>query len=346
MRVFQEKFGKTRDSKEAYLFTLADTQGIKVRITNFGGIITSILMPDRFGVYEDVVLGFRHFEDYFSELYQTSYPYLGAICGRFAGRIKNGRFTVNGSNHQLVQNNGPNHIHGGLEGFDRKLWDFETFESPRESGIKLSYLSIDGEENYPGNLAVKVTYTLNERDELRIEYEAVTDKATPLNLTNHTYFNLSGGKNTVLDHELQLEADEYTVLDEMSIPLGTYKSVSGTPFDFRMPEKLGKRIIELADGYDQNLIIRGDAGVLRKAAILSEKESGRRLEVLTTQPGLQVYSGYYLPEINGRFGRFSGIALETQHFPDSPNHPGFPDTILKPGEVFNERSIFKFSSAF
>jgi aldose 1-epimerase len=342
MRISQQKFGETKDGKEVHLFTFENLEGVKVSITNYGGIITSILMPDQFGVYDNIVLGFKSFEDYVSESYLSSCPYFGAICGRFAGRIKDGRFSINGDNYQLVQNDGPNHLHGGLHGFDKKLWDFEIFEEPQKAGVKLSYLSQDGEENFPGNLKVTVIYSLNTNNELHISYSATSDKATPVNLTNHTYFNLSGGKAKVLDHELQLESEFYSEIDEMTIPVGTCKSVAGTPLDFRRAEPIRKGITELAVGYDHNFIINGEVGAMRKAAILSERKSGRQVEVFTTQPGLEVYSGYYLPELNGKYGRYGGIALETQHFPDSPNHPGFPDTILKPGEVFNEHTLFKF----
>lgn len=344
MRIHQQKFGETIDGKEVTLFTLANPKGITVNITNYGGIITSILMPDRLGNYDDVVLGFKRFEDYIDESYLSSYPYLGAICGRFANRISHGRFMVDGVEYHLGQNSGSNHIHGGLEGFDKKLWNFKILEYPQELALKLSYFSPDGEENYPGNLKVDIIYRLNKRNELIIEYHAVSDKSTPVNLTNHTYFNLSGGKNNVLKHKLELESEEYTKTDITSIPMGTYDSVSETPLDFRGGELIGKRIAQFDDGYDHNYIIKGNVGMLRKAAVLSENESGRRVEILTTQPGIQVYSGYYLPNINGRPGRYSGIALETQHFPDSPNHPGFPDTILKPGEIFKELTVYRFNS--
>ncbi len=342
MRISQQKFGDTKDGKEVHLFTFENLEGIKVNITNYGGIITSILMPDQYGEYDNVVLGFKNFEDYISESYLSSYPYLGAICGRFVGRIKDGRFSINGDNYQLVKNDGPNNVHGGLQGFDKKLWDFEIFQESQKAGVKLTYLSQDGEENFPGNLKVTVIYSINRNNEFHISYLATSDKATPVNLTNHTYFNLTGGKATVLDHELHLESEFYSEVDEMSIPVGTSKSVEGTPLDFRRAEVIGKGIAELSEGYNHNFIINGEVGKMRKAAILSENKSGRQVEVFTTQPGLQVYSGYYLPELNGKYGPYGGIALETQHFPDSPNHPGFPDTILKPGEVFNEHTLFKF----
>lgn len=343
MHLDQKEFGKTACGQEVKLFSLVNPEGITVTVTNYGGVITSIIAPDKDGNKENVVLGFDTFDKYNSEAYLANYPYLGAICGRYANRIAKGKFSINGDSYELAVNNGPNHLHGGLTGFDKKVWNAEVIENETEVGVALTYRSVDGEENFPGNLDLCVTYTLNDNNELNIDYKATTDKATPVNLTNHSYFNLSGTHQHMLEHHLQVEADEFTKVDNTLIPVGTYEGVAGTAYDFRVAHPINQNMEGLEDGYDMNFVVRGEAGELREAAILQHKESGRKMEVLTTQPGIQVYTGYYLPEIDGKMGRYSGVALETQHYPDSPNKPEFPNTILKPEEQYHEITIYRFS---
>ncbi|MCL3779173.1 galactose mutarotase [Prolixibacteraceae bacterium JC049] len=341
MQIEQLKWGAI-NGKEVTLFSLVNPNGITVKLTNYGGIITEVSMNDKQGNKSNVVLGFDNLAAYTSEEYLANYPYLGAICGRYANRIGKGNFSVDGTTYKLAINNGPNHLHGGLCGFDKKVWDATVIENEDEVSVVLTYTSVDGEENYPGNLDVCVTYTLNDNDELNIDYKATTDKATPVNLTNHSYFNLSGENQQVLDHHLQVESDEYTNVDNNLIPVGTYKGVAGTPYDFRLKHPINQLMEGLADGYDMNFVVRGENGELRNAALLAHNESGRKIEVLTTQPGIQVYTGYYLPEIEGKMGRYTGVALETQHFPDSPNKPEFPETILQPGDLYQETTIYRF----
>jgi aldose 1-epimerase len=292
-----------------------------------------------------VVCGFDKLETYISNEYLRSYPYFGAIIGRFGNRIANGHLEIEGSTYEMAINNGLNHLHGGIVGFDRRLFDFEIYENKNEVGVKLSYLSPDGEENYPGNLKVTCIYTLNNDNELGIQYYAETDKTTVVNLTNHTYFNLTGGKENILNHELELTATQMTEMIGQ-IPTGNIISVAGTPFDFTTCKKINHKMEALPMGYDDNFVFANKTNGLRYIGFLKESESGRKLEVHTTQPGMQVYTGYWNPKlvIDGvkKFGKFSGIALETQHYPDSVHHSNFPTTILKPGETFDEKTIYKF----
>ncbi len=342
MELRREQFGEGRKGDAIVLFTLKNDNGIVVKTTNFGGIITAIEQPGRNGRVDNIVLGFDTFETYNSEQYIAGYPYFGALCGRYANRIAKGAFSIEGKNYRLAVNNGPNHLHGGNKGFDRKVWKAVPFEREGVVGVVLSYLSPDGEEGYPGNLDVSVEYSLNNSNELGIRYSATTDRATPVNLTNHTYFNLTGGKAAILGHNLGVWAAKYTPTDDTLIPLGVYKEVGESVFDFRRERLIGAYFDQLPEGYDVNYVLDGEPGVLRRAALLSEPVTGRMVEVLTTQPGLQLYTGHYIPEIDGKFGRYSGVALETQHFPDSPNRPEFPDTILHPGEQFNEVTVYRF----
>jgi aldose 1-epimerase len=345
MKIEIATFGKLPDGNEAKLFTLSNDKNLAVKITNYGAIITSIEMPDTNGKAENVVCGFEKLETYISDEYLKSYPYFGAIIGRFGNRIAKGKLEIEGKTYKMAINNGPNHLHGGKIGFDRKLFNAEAFENENEIGIKLSYLSPDLEENYPGNLKVTCIYTLNNNNELGIEYQAETNKTTVVNLTNHSYFNLTGGKENILNHELELTATKMTEMVDQ-IPTGKIIPVAGTPFDFTSSRKLNHRMAEVPIGYDDNFVLDNESGDLKFIGTLKENKSGRKIEVLTTQPGVQVYTGYWNPELTiegkKKFGSYSGIALETQHYPDSVNQPDFPTTLLKPGEKYNESTIYRF----
>ena len=342
MKITATTFGTLKDGREAQLFTLSNNT-IKIKITNYGAIITAIDMPNKNGSIDNIVCGFDNLETYQSDEYLAGCPYFGAIIGRFGNRISKGHLEIEEKTYELAVNNGPNHLHGGLEGFDKKLFDAEIIESEDEVGVKLSYFSPDGEENYPGNLKVTCIYTLNEENDLGIQYYAETDKTTVVNLTNHTYFNLTGGKENILNHELELNATKITDMVEQ-IPTGKILPVVGTAFDFTSPKKINADGLEM--GYDDNFVFDNEDGDLIMAGTLSEAKSGRQVEVYTTQPGMQVYTGYWIPEftIDGKkkFGSYSGIALETQHYPDSVHHPKFPTTTLKPGELYDQKTIYKF----
>jgi aldose 1-epimerase len=345
MKIVKSNFGKLPDGTEAKHFTLTNDNNLAVKITNYGAIITSIEMPDKKGNIDNIVCGFEKLQTYLSDEYLGNYPYFGAIIGRFGNRIAKGNLEIEGKTYEMAINNGPNHLHGGKIGFDRRLFDAETFENEKEIGLKLTYLSPDMEENYPGNLNVTCIYTLNNTNELSIEYQAETDKTTVVNLTNHTYFNLTGGKENILNHELELTATKMTEMVDQ-IPTGNINSVAGTPFDFTNPKKINHRMAEVPMGYDDNFVLDNESGELKYIGTLKENKSGRKVEVLTTQPGVQVYTGYWNPELTiegkKRFGSFSGIALETQHYPDSVNRPEFPTTLLNPGKKYNEKTIYKF----
>lgn len=346
MKIEKQPFGKLNDGREVSLFTLSNS-AITVKIINYGAIITAIEMPDNKGRSENIVCGFDMLENYLSDEYLGNYPYFGSIIGRFGNRIAKGHLEIDGKVYKMAINNGPNHLHGGKTGFDKRLFSAEIFENESEIGLKLTYMSPDGEENYPGNLSVTCIYTLSNKNELGIEYYAETDKTTVVNLTNHTYFNLTAGKENILNHELFLVATEMTEMIEQ-IPTGKIVSVTGTPFDFTSPKKINHQFDVMTMGYDDNFVLGNESGELKFAGYISEAGSGRKTEVYTTQPGIQVYTGYWNPElvIDGKkkFGRFSGIALETQHYPDSVNQPGFPTTLLKPGEKYNHKTIYKFIS--
>lgn len=345
MNISKTLFGKLPGGEEVFLFKLRNDNGIEVSVTNYGAIVTSVIAPDRQGNPANIVCGFDKLEDYLSEAYLGNYPYFGAICGRVANRISKGRFTLDGKDYQLAINNGPNHLHGGLTGFDRRLWRPEMLQSDGKVGVMMTYLSRDGEENYPGNLEVGCIYSLNNDNELMIDYFASTDQTTIVNLTNHSYFNLTGGQTNILEHELQLNASKITESTDL-IPTGNIIPVAGTPFDFTSAKPLGKDIGQLETGYDLNYVLDNDAGKLVWAGCLSEKTSGRKVEVFTTQPGIQLYTGYWIPEliIEGvkRFGSYAGVALETQHYPDSVNQPAFPPVILTPDRKFTEQTIYRF----
>ncbi len=333
----------TAGGQPVKLYTLSNAKGMEAAITNYGGIIVSIKVPDRGGKPGDVVLGFDSLDGYLKE-----HPYFGAIVGRYGNRIAKGKFKLNGAEYTLARNNGENALHGGLKGFDKKVWTAK----PSGNSLELRYVSKDGEEGYPGTLSATVRYTLTNENELRIDYTATTDKATVLNLTNHSYFNLAGAGD-ILGHQLTINADRFTPVDAGLIPTGELRPVAGTPFDFRKPHAIGERInnndeqLKLGKGYDHNFVLNGAAGTLRLAARATDPSSGRVLEVLTTEPGLQFYTGNFLDgSVKGKGGRAyafrNGFCLETQHFPDSPNKPSFPTVVLKPGQTFRSTTVFKF----
>ena len=340
------------DGKAVYLYTLTNAHGMEVRAMSYGAIIVSLRVPDRDGRSDDVVLGFDALDGYLA-----GQPYFGAIVGRYGNRIAKGQFALDGMTYPLATNNGPNHLHGGVKGFDKVVWEAEPFDRDGRSGVVFTHTSPDGDEGYPGTLNARVSYTLTPANELIVDYFATTDKATPINLTQHSYFNLAGaGTGDILDHRLTLDADRFTPVDATLIPTGDLAPVDGTPFDFRRPMAIGARIgadhpqLRYGTGYDHNWVLNGPPGQLRHAAWLGEPKSGRTLDVSTTEPGVQFYTGNFLDgTLTGKSGRVYkqryGLCLETQHFPDSPNHPGFPSTILRPGERYQSKTVFAFGIA-
>jgi aldose 1-epimerase len=340
-------FGMAEDGTPVKVYTLTNSQGVVAKLIDRGATLVEWHVPDRAGHLADVVFGFDNLADY-----GTKSGHFGATVGRVANRIAFGKFTLNGKEYTLAINNGPNHLHGGVKrSLDRVVWHGAPFENKTGQGVVFTYLSPDGEEGYPGNLSLKVTYTLTNRDELRIDYEATTDQATPVNLTNHTYFNLAGaGAATILDHKLKLYADRYTPTDDTLIPTGTIAAVAGTPLDFREFHTIGERIAELNDkpahGYDHNFVLNNQDGSLALAAEAREPKSGRVLRAYTTQPGLQFYTANSLHEVGKQgktYGPRSGFCLETQHYPDSVNQPSFPSTILEPGETYRETCVYQIT---
>lgn len=347
MPITHKPFGVTGDGQPVTLYTLS-SGSLTVEVMNYGGIIRAIHAPDRNGQTADICLGFDSLEPYLGR-----HPFFGALVGRFANRIGQARFSLDGAEIQLARNNGVNHLHGGVGGFDKKVWQSEAFESGDSCGLRLAYTSWDGEENYPGTLNAQVIYTLS-GNELRVDYSATTDKATILNLTNHAYFNLAGG-GKILDHQMQLHADFFTPIDDTLITTGEIRPVEGSPMDLRRATAIGAGIdaddaqIRFGGGYDHNFVVRGTPGALRPAARVSEATTGRVLEVETTQPGVQFYSGNMLPDaLPGKGGQVytkrTGFCLETQHYPDSPNKPQFPSPVLRPGERYNQTTVFRFGA--
>lgn len=346
-KIEKREFGKTSAGETVDLFTLKNSKGMEAAIASFGATLVSLKTPDRSGRLADIVLGFDSIDGYLGD-----HPYFGAIVGRYANRIANARFTLGGKEYKLAANNGPNALHGGIKGFSKHVWKAETVAN---NGLRLTYVSKDGEEGYPGTLTTHVEYTLTEAGELKISYSATTGKDTVLNLTNHSYFNLAGeGAGDILSHEAQLFADHFTPVDSTLIPTGELRAVAGTPFDFLQPHKIGERIdasyeqIKLGGGYDHNLVVRGASGTLRPVARVTESKFGRVMDVLSTEPGVQFYTGNFLDgSVKGKGGkayqRRYGFCLETQHYPDSPNKPAFPSTTLKVGQKFQSTTIFKFS---
>ncbi|MBI5775738.1 MAG: galactose mutarotase [Verrucomicrobia bacterium] len=332
-------FGKLPDGREARVFTLRNRHGMIARVTDYGATLTELRVPDRAGRFTNVVLGASSLEPYL-----TGFP-AAAVIGRYANRIRNARFTLDGREVKVTANSGENHIHGGRTNFAKVLWQGKVDTRADRARVTFAYRSADGEEGFPGNLNVTVTYTLTDANELILDYRAETDQATVVNLTNHAYFNLAGPGGDVLGHELQLFAERYTVSDKALIPTGEIVSVAGTPLDFLQPHKIGERIEQLYDaarGYDHNFIIRGPAGQLRRAARVVEPASGRVMECLTTEPGVQLYTANHF---NGKpYPKHGAFCLETQHYPDSPNQPEFPSTVLRPGQPFRSTTVFRFSA--
>lgn len=339
-------FGQTAEGEKVDLYTLTNPNGMEAAISTYGGIVVSLKTPDRSGKLGDVVLGFDDLKGYLG-----ASPYFGALVGRYGNRIAKGKFSLDGVEYTLAKNNGENSLHGGLRGFDKRVW---TAKEVSPESLELSYFSKDGEEGYPGNLSATVTYTLTDNNELKIDYSATTDKDTVLNLTNHSYFNLAGeGEGDILGEMVMINADRFTPTDSGLIPTGELRSVEGTPFDFRKPHAIGERInstdeqIVMAKGYDQNFVLNRTGNGLELAARVTDPKTGRVMEVLTTQPGLQFYSSNFLDgTIHGKGGKVYGpraaFCMETQHFPDSPNHPSFPSTELKPGERYQTTTMYRF----
>jgi len=342
--ILKELFGRLPDGTAVDVFTLSNRSKIEARVMTYGATLVSLRLPDGKGAFADVVLGFDDLVGYLG-----THPYFGVIVGRYANRIAKGRFTLDGVDYSLARNNNGNTLHGGLRGFDKVVWKAEPVQAGDGVGVELTYLSKDMEEGYPGNLSVTVVYTLTDADELRISYEAETDRKTPVNLTNHAYWNLKGeGNGDILGHSLRLEADQFTAVDSAAnlIPTGEILSVAGTPFDFTSPHAIGERIARVEGGYDHNFVLRG-GGTLALAARVEEPGSGRTIEIYTDQPAIQLYTGNFLDgTVVGKGGKayqkHFGFCLETQHFPDSPNHPNFPSTILEPGQTYRTVTVHKF----
>jgi aldose 1-epimerase len=345
----KEAFGITSDGSEANLYTLRNAHGLEARITNYGGILVSLTVPDRNGKWSDVVLGFDTLEGYLNE-----HPCFGAIIGRYANRIATGLITLEGRAYQLTRNNEENHLHGGLKGFDKVVWTAAEREGVNGPALDLRYVSPDGEEGYPGTLRTEVTYTLTNENELKIDYTAVTDRTTVVNLTHHSYFNLGdAGASDILGHELSINADYFLAIDRSAIPTGEIRAVEGTPFDFKTPIPIGARIgqkdlqLTYGEGYNHNWVLNKPGRASAPAAVVHEPVSGRMMEVFTTAPGLQFFSGNFPPDrFGGKLGKpyasRSGLCLEAQHYPDSPHHAEFPSTILRPGEIYSQTTNYRF----
>lgn len=342
--VTKTSYGKLADGTEIELYTMTNAKGMVCKVITYGAIITELHVPDRQGRLGDVVLGFDRLEKYLA-----GHPYFGAAIGRVANRIAKGRFTLDGREYILAQNNGPNHLHGGLKGFDKVVWKAEIVPAKDGVAVKFTYLSPDGEEGYPGNLTVTMIYTLTDKNELRIDYTATTDKATIVNLTNHSYFNLAG-EGDILGHIVTLKADRFTPVDDTLIPTGEIKKVKGTPMDFTKPMPIGSRIDQLTNdprGYDHNYVLNSGGKKLALAARVEEPKTGRVMEILTTEPGLQFYTGNFLDgTLTGKYGivykKHYGFCMECDHFPDSINHPKFPSIVLRPGQIYKQTTIHRF----
>ena len=345
--ISRQGFG-TRDHTPVYLFTLLNSRGAEAKISNYGGIVVSLKVPDREGRLGDVVLGFDNLDDYVKHS-----PFFGCLVGRYGNRIAKGKFTLNGTEYTLAINNGPNALHGGIKGFDKVVWDARVTSNQNGPALELQYLSKDGEEGFPGNLSVTAVYALTEKNGLRLDYTATTDKDTVLNLTQHSYFNLLG-RGDVLNYEVMIAADRFTPTDSTQIPTGELRAVEGTPFDFRKAIPIGARInqddeqLKAGHGYDHNFVLNKPPNQLGLAARAYDPVSGRVLEVLTTEPAMQFYTGNFLNGVKGKHGADyqprSGFCMEPQHFPDSPNHPNFPSVVLKPGDLYKNTIIYQFST--
>lgn len=343
MKIEKSSFGKTKDGQQVSLFTCTNANKLVLKLTDYGAIVVAVETPDRAGKLANINLGFPSLEGYLQR-----HPYFGATVGRYCNRIAKGTFTLDEKDYKLATNNGPNHLHGGEKGFDRQMWKAAEIKEADRVGVKFARRSPDGEEDYPGNLDVAVAYTLTNNNELKVEFSATTDKSTPVNVTNHNYWNLAGaGSGTILDHELTINAEKYLPVDEGLIPTGELADVQGTPLDFTKAHRIGERIQQIkADpvGYDHCFVLRSQDGSLALAARVREPKSGRVMEIYTTQPGIQFYSGNFLngEAGNGGYKQYEGFCLETQHYPDSPNQPSFPTTILKPGQKFSQTTVHRF----
>jgi aldose 1-epimerase len=350
--ITKQPFGKTKDGTAVDIYTLTNSRGVEARIMTYGGIVVSLKVPDRNGKLNDVVLGYDNLDEYVSK----NSPYFGALIGRYGNRIANARFSLDGKEYTLAKNDGENHIHGGIKGFDKVVWQAHELKNNNKVGLRLTYLSKDGEEGYPGNLSVTVVYTLTDNNELKIDYSASTDKDTVVNLTSHSYFNLAGaGTGNILGHEVMINADRFTPVVKGLIPTGALSSVKGTPLDFTVPTVIGARIDQqndqliLAGGYDHNWVLNKSGSSLTLAARVYEPTTGRIMEVYTTEPGLQFYTGNFLDGSNiGKGGKpylkRYAFCMEAQHFPDSPNEPKFPTSELKPGQKYAQTTVYKFSA--
>jgi len=345
MKINKEHFGFLPDTREAFLFTLENVNGVTMQISNYGGTITSLMVPDKNGKLADVVPGLPTWQEWLENPH-----YFNCIVGRACNRIGGATFSIDGIEYKVSANRDGYQLHGGFNGFQHKLWEANTFKNKNEAGIELHYQSVDGEEGFPGNLRVKATYSLNTKNEIKIDFSAITDQATPVNLTNHAYFNLGGeGSGTIYRTQLMICADSYTLTDSNSIPTGELSPVAGTPFDFREPQEIGARINQLYKGYDNNFVLRNQSGILALAARAYDPQSGRMLELFTTEPGVQLYtSNWFDGKVKGKFDKVyenhTAFCLETQHYPDSMNHPEFPDVILRPGEEYHSTTVWKFSA--
>ena len=351
-KIIKESFGKLPDGQDVEIYTLSNKNGVEVRIMTYGGVVVSLRTPDRKATLDDIVLGFDRIEDYLKEN-----PFFGALVGRYGNRIAKGKFKLGGKQYTLAVNNGENHLHGGLKGFDKALWTAKPLDTTAGVGVELTHTSPDGDEGYPGALQVKVTYTLTDQNEVKIDYFAITDKETVVNLTNHSYFNLRGaGEGEIISTELMINADKFTPVDKGLIPTGEMRPVKGTPFDFTKPKPIGQNIYDETDeqikfggGYDHNFVLNKGAGGLTKAAEAYDSKTGRVLEVFTTEPGVQFYTGNFLDgKLSGKgnkaYNKRFAFCLETQHYPDSPNKPEFPTTTLRPGEKYQSQTTWKFSA--
>ena len=350
IKIMKEAFGKTKDGVAVDCYTLRNHNGVEMKVITYGATVISVKVPDQNGNFDDVVLGFDNLPDY-----ETKSPYFGCVVGRYGNRIAKGKFSLNGATYQLATNNGPNHLHGGIKGFDKQVWQARELQTANGPAVEFTYVSKDGEEGFPGNLSVKLLYTLTDKNELKIDYTATTDKETICNLTNHSYFNLAGqGCGDILGHELMINASHFTPVDSTLIPTGELRPVKNTPFDFTKSTAIGARIqqndeqLKFGNGYDHNWALDKDNG-LTLAARVVEPTTGRKMEVWTTEPGVQFYCGNFLDgTITGKAGKVYkfryGLCLETQHYPDSPNHPNFPPVTLKPGQTYQTTTIYRFGT--
>ncbi len=345
MKITKSVFGRL-EGRDVGLYTLENDNGVVAKITNYGGIITSLIVPDKNGQTADIVCGFDTLDGYFSEEYKSNSPYFGCIVGRYAARIKDGHFTVDGKEFQVATNDGPNHLHGGIKGFDKRLWDVEPVENDESVGVKLTLTSPDGEEGYPGNLSVTVLYSLNNDNELSVEYQAQTDKASPVSLTNHTYFSLNGFKDKILDHKAMVAADKFLVPDGTNVPVGDEQAVAGTVWDYNQAKPIGDAFAEEPKGFEHYYVFSKPLDSFEKAAEFAEGTSGRTLEIFSSEPGMLFYTGFYtsdnLKRQSGRqFGQFKAFCCETSKYPNGPNIEGAPDSILQPNDQYQSKTVFK-----